>query len=352
MATRPDRYVQPESQTASHFAQAADATGPALRWAAGSAAEHAVWRQRFARRLRALLGRLPPRLPRRVPPAVRWGEEVDLGTVTRRKLYVRSEEHYWVPAYYFVPKGAGPGTPAIVCLHGHSGILPYIREGDAAQRRKSRELDLDYAVYLAERGYITLAAVQRGWNETALPEDQARGTHSCQRVTMDAFLLGMTPVGLRCWDASRLVDFLETQEAVDRTRIGVAGLSGGGTTGLFFAALEPRIRLAMIGGYYCTFRDSIFSIHHCICNCVPGIMRWGEMREVAALFAPKPLLVISGTGDPIFPIAATRRACRELAEVYALLGAPGSLEHDFFDGPHAWNHRPTVPFLERHWGAL
>ena len=108
----------------------------------------------------------------------------------------------------------------------------------------------------------------------------------------------------------------------------------------------------MIGGYYCTFRDSIFSIHHCICNCVPGIMRWGEMREVAALFAPKPLLVISGTGDPIFPIAATRRACRELAEVYALLGAPGSLEHDFFDGPHAWNHRPTVPFLERHWGAL
>ena len=182
--------MQPESQTASHFAQAADATGPALRWAAGSAAEHAVWRQRFARRLRALLGRLPPRLPRRGPPAVRWGEEVDLGTVTRRKLYVRSEEHYWVPAYYFVPKGAGPGTPAIVCLHGHSGILPYIREGDAAQRRKSRELDLDYAVYLAERGYITLAAVQRGWNETALPEDQARGTHSCQRVTMDAFLLG------------------------------------------------------------------------------------------------------------------------------------------------------------------
>ena len=339
--------MQPESQTASHFAQAADATEPALRWAAASADEHAAWRQRFARKLRALVGRLP----RRMPPSVRWGEEVDLGNVTRRKLYVRSEEHYWVPAYYFVPKGAGPGTPAIICLHGHSGILPYIREGDAAQRRKSRELDLDYAVYLAERGYITLAAVQRGWNETAHPDDQARGTHSCQRVTMDAFLLGMTPVGLRCWDASRLVDFLETQEAVDRTRIGVAGLSGGGTTGLFFSALEPRIRLAMIGGYYCTFRDSIFSIHHCICNCVPDIMRWGEMREVAALFAPKPLLIISGTGDPIFPIAATRRACRELAEVYALLGAPRCLEHDFFDGPHAWNHRPTVPFLERHWGA-
>ncbi len=67
----------------------------------------------------------------------------------------------------------------------------------------------------------------------------------------------MTPVGLRCWDASRLLDFLETQEPVDRERIGVAGLSGSGTTGVFLTALEPRIELAMIGGYSCTFRDSI-----------------------------------------------------------------------------------------------
>ena len=42
------------------------------------------------------------------------------------------------------------------------------------------------------------------------------------------------------------------------------------------------------------------------------------MPEVAALFAPKPLLIISGTWDRIFPIAATRLACRELTEVNAL----------------------------------
>ena len=57
-------------------------------------------------------------------------------------------------------------------------------------------------------------------------------------------------VGLRAWDASRLIDFLETQELVDASRIGVAGLSGGGTVGLFFAALEDRVRLAMIAGYF------------------------------------------------------------------------------------------------------
>ncbi len=328
------------------FAQIADDTEPALRWAAESPAEHVAWRKKFARRLRALVGKVP----QRVPLKTKWDEVVDLGTVIRHKIYVRSESNYWVPAYYFLPKSAGEKTPAIICLHGHSGIVPYIREGDEAQRQKSRELDLDYAVYLAEHGYITVAAVQRGWNETAFLDDQSRGRNSCHRVTMDAFLLGMTPVGLRCWDASRLLDFLQTQEQVDRSRIGVAGLSGGGTTGLFFAASEPRVQLAMIGGYFNTFRDSIFPIVHCMCNCVPDLMRWGEMREVAALFAPKPMLIISGTKDPIFPIEATRRAYRELAEVYELLNAPKCLERDFFDGPHAWNHRKTLPFLEKHWG--
>jgi len=71
---------------------------------------------------------------------------------------------------------------------------------------------------------------------------------------------------LLCGDKVCNTSFLETQEPVDRERIGVAGLSGGGTTGLFLTALEPRIALAMIGGYFCTFRDSIFSIHHCICS--------------------------------------------------------------------------------------
>ncbi len=118
---------------------------------------------------------------------------------------------------------------------------------------------------------------------------------------MDAFLLGMTPVGLRCRDASRLVDFPETQEPVDRKWIGVAGLSDVGPTGLFLIALEPRIGLAMIGDYYCTYRDSIF----CICNCVPDLMRWCEMREIAAVFAPKPV-DHRGHSTRDLPIAATK----------------------------------------------
>lgn len=72
------------------------------------------------------------------------------------------------------------------------------------------------------------------------------------------------------------------------------------------------------------------------------------MREVAALIAPRPLLIISGESDPIFPIAATRQAYTDLEKVYAVLGVSDNLENDFFDGPHAWSNRKTLSFLKKH----
>ncbi len=328
-----------------YFERAADNTELQLAWDAASEAEHEAWREQFEPKLLELLGRDPEP----VPLAVDWAEEDKMETdlYTRHKVYVRSEADYWVPMYYYVPKNAQEPRPALICLHGHSGILPYIGEGDEGQRERSREHELDYAVKFAEAGYVVAAIVQRGWNET-----RHETPHSCHRVTMDSFLLGMTPVGLRTWDAMRVVDFLLTQDDVDPERIGTAGLSGGGTTALFLAAREPRIQLAMIAGYFCTFRDSIFTIHHCICNCVPGIMQWGEMSDVAALFAPRPMLIISGDEDRIFPIDATERAYAELEKTYALLGAQDNLDSDFFEGVHQWSNRKTLPFLEKHFGGF
>ncbi|MFP4500810.1 MAG: alpha/beta hydrolase [Candidatus Hydrogenedentota bacterium] len=332
------------SQVDVYFAEQADALTPQLPWNAETQQAHAAWRVEFDAKLRELLGHMPEKTPLQVE----WddAEVLETDLFTRRKVYIQSEEHYWVPAYYFVPKSVQGKTPAIVCLHGHSGILPYIREGTDAQKEKGASHELDYAVHFAEQGYITLAVVQRGWNET-----RADKPHSCNRVTMDSFLIGATPVGLRSWDAMRCIDFLQTRDEVDGTRIGAAGLSGGGTTTLFLTAIDERVRAGIVAGYYCTFRDSIFAIHHCICNCVPHIMEWGEMSDVAALIAPRPLLIISGDEDSIFPIEATRRAFTQLAETYTVLDARDNLESDFFSGEHQWSNRKTLPFLEQHLGT-
>jgi len=328
------------SKVYDYFMSQVDLIQPQLAWHAKTPEEHQAWRKEFRAKLVELLGRTP----QPVPLEVRWEERTETDAFTRHKIYVRSEADYWIPAYFFVPKNVTGKRPAILCFHGHSGILPYIREGNEAQRKKGKEHALDYAPYFAEHGYVTLAPIQRAWNETAHEKP-----HSCQRVSRDAFLIGMTPIGLRVWDGMRLVDFLETRDDVDASRIASAGLSGGGTTSLFFSALEDRVSLAMVAGYYCTFRDSIYAIHHCICNCVPHIMEWCEMSDVGALIAPRPLLVISGSEDSIFPIEATKRAFETLAATYDVLGARDNIESDFFEGVHQWSNRKTLPFLSKHY---
>ena len=326
------------------FHALADKTPLKLAWDAHSREDHQRWREAFHAKMIKLLGRMPES----VPFEVKWAERKDFDGFVRHKVYVRSEELYWSPAYYFVPHSRQGKAPAIVCLHGHSGIYPYIGECDEKEQKKTKELSLDYAVYLAEHGYVTIAPVIRGWNETSAFEDARR---SCRRVTMDAFLVGTTPMGLRCWDAMRLIDFLQSREEVDSDRIGVAGLSGGGTLAMYLPILDERVKLAMAGGAFSSYRSSIYAVPHCICNCLPHIMEWGEMSDVLALQAPRPLLLINGIKDDIVPIVPAREGYGYLAQVYQLLGAQENLDADFFDGPHAWSNNKTLSFLEKHFGT-
>ena len=318
-----------------------------LAWRAKTPEEHEAWRLEFRAKLVELLGRMPDS----VPPEVKWAETKQFDRFTRHKIYLRSEEDYWVPAYYFLPKKSKGKRPAVVCLHGHGGIYPSIREGDLQARERSQALSLDYAVYLAEHGYVTIAPVVRGWDETAADQDPGvENRRSCHRVTMNALLVGMTPMGLRCWDAMRCVDFLQTQDEVDAEKIGAAGLSGGGTLALYLPVLDDRVKLAMIGGAFSSFRSSFYTLPHCVCNCLPQVMEYGEMSDVLALHAPRPVLLIHGTKDRMFPVEEARKGYAKLERVYALLEASEDLEADFFDGPHAWSNDKTLPFLEKHFG--
>ena len=319
---------------------------PRLEWKAQSVKSHKAWRRIFRAKLLSLLGHRPEP----VPLKVEWAERVEKPSFIRHKVYIRTESKYWTPAYYFVPRNLLAARPAVICLHGHSGVNPYIREGSRKEKQLGKEHELDMAPFLAEKGYIAIAPVIRGWNETLHEADPTVSVwgNSCYRMAMDSFLLGKTPMGVRSWDCMRVLDFLLTQREVNHAHIGVAGLSGGGTLGMYFAATDDRVQFAMLGGAFCTYQESIYEIFHCICNCVPNIMEYADMSDVMAVFAPRPLLVISGKTDPIFPIKATRKAVRKLEETYALLDGAANIETDFFDGGHQWSNRRTLPFLARH----
>src|SRR4030095_10674283 len=127
-----------------------------------------------------------------------------------------------------------------------------------------------------------------------------------------------------------------TRPALDSKRIGVTGISGGGTITVFSAALEPRIQAAFASGYLCTFRDSIFSIAHCIDNYVPGVLEWAEMYDIAGLIAPRPFFAESGTKDDIFPIDAFKESFANVKKVYTSFGADDRIDHEILEGEHSW----------------
>jgi len=79
-------------------------------------------------------------------------------------------------------------------------------------------------------------------------------------------------------------------------------------------------------------------------------MEWGEHPDVVALQAPRPVLLINGIDDTIFPITEACKGYEKLKKVYALLNVPDNIDADFFDGPHAWSNNKTLSFLKKHFG--
>jgi len=143
----------------------------------------------------------------------------------------------------------------------------------------------------------------------------------------------------------RTIDYIATRPELDGSRVGCMGISGGGTATLFSAALEPRIRAAMVSGYLNTFRDSIGSLAHCVDNYVPGILNWAEMHDIAGLIAPRPLFVESGELDNIFPIAASRESFAQVREVYSVFEAADRVEQEVFPGEHSFWGKRGIPFM-------
>ena len=330
------------------FAALADDIQPAFAWNAKTLAEHAAWRLQARQRMLELLGRMPSP----VKGETNLLEVKEFDDFTRRLIEIKTTGDYWAPVYLYIPHDLKKPRPAVVCLHGHSGIVPYLGEGDESQRKASREKNLAYAAHIASLGYVSAAIVVRGWNQTAGYQDPGVGhvRRSCRQVTMNTLLLGMTPQGLRCWDAMRVIDYLESLPEVNREKIGVAGLSGGGTLCSYLPILDERVKLAMIAGAFSSYRESIYAMPHCICNCLPGVMESFEMSDVIALHAPRPVLLINGIEDPIFPIGPARGGFAKLQQVYEVAGAAGSIEADFFDGGHMWSNAKVAPFLEKHFG--
>ena len=302
-----------------------------------NAAAFGRWQQAFRANVKALLGIAD--LPAPALAAHERLRRTEHETYWEEKHALTTEEGLTIPLYALRPKAAGP-YKAVLVFHGHSPSVQYVlgHYPDAATAADYLGRDGNYAQALAQAGYLVCAVEQRGFGERLSAVD-ARQAHpnSCRHLSFFYQMLGRTMVGERCRDGLVALAFMQQRFGIDAGRIGVTGNSGGGTTALWLGALDERLPVVVPGSYFCSFKASLMDIRHCECNYVPGAAARFDMGELAALIAPRPLRLIHGTADPIFPIESTRAQWRRAAEAYAVLDAADRLDLATFDTGHAYH---------------
>jgi hypothetical protein len=316
-----------------------------LTFKAQSKKEAESWQKKLRPKIIELLGGFPPRSPL-LPVTL---ETHDLNGYRRERIVFETRPGVGVLVYLLTPSDRKGPLPTIICVPGHGrGVDDIVGFDEQGHERTGKPgYQHDFAIQALEHGVAAVAIepMAFGCRRDAITKAKGLGASACQPSAGAALLLGETMIGWRVYDVIRTIDWIESRPELDAKRVGLMGISGGGTITTFTSALEPRIRAAFISGYLNTFRDCIMSLSHCIDNYVPGILNWAEMYDVAGLIAPRPLIAESGDRDPIFPIAGSRESFARVKKVYDVFDAGSLIEHHVFPGVHQFDGSRGIPFI-------
>jgi cephalosporin-C deacetylase-like acetyl esterase len=241
------------------------------------------------------------------------------------KVTFESRPQLYVTANLYVPAGT-ERRPAILGPLGHSANG---KAWPSYQRLFSN---------LARKGYVVLAYDPFGQGERieypgSRPGQSALGggTSEHEHAGRRLILLGANFGLFRAWDGIRGIDYLLTRSEVDPDRIGCCGQSGGGTLTQFLAALDSRIRVAVVsmGNTENLAQENVEppgSADDAEQNIVPALARGIDRADLLYAFAPKPLLMtitLHDAGHTYSPeyVSSSRDLLDEYTRAYGLLGA-------------------------------
>lgn len=243
-----------------------------------------------------------------------------------------------IPLLLMAPEGAR-SLPLVIAVHGFFG-------------RKEHNLELGERLVRAGFVFAALDAPLHGEREDPRLAASLQGQVYPPQSGLDTFYLMLQTAAAVCADIDRLIDHFAADPRVDANRVGVTGLSFGGTAAFYAAANLPRVRAAVTTiahpSFYQRWLDVIFEASsypdmaaQMAAAQEETMRRAAWMRQVDPLArlkaaAPKPLLVQCGDQDTHMPKFYAVRALQELQPAYAQ--EPERLRLSIHDGV---DHRVT-----------
>jgi dienelactone hydrolase len=267
-------------------------------------------------------------LPPRTPLNARIARHIENEFASIDTLLIDTLPGFHLGANLYSPLKPKKKMPAVLVPHGHW------KNGRVENKPEYSVPAL--AMNLARQGYVVLTYDMIGYNDTTqLPHDF---------ITPEGQLWSYTPLGLQLWNSMRALDYLLSLPGVDQNRVAATGASGGGTQTFLLTAVDDRIRYSapvnMISAYM-QGGDP--------CEEAPGLRLDTFNVEIAALTAPRPMLMVSCTKD--WTKHTPEEEFPALRNVYKLYGHEDRAHNAHIDAEHNYNaesREAVYRFLARH----
>jgi dienelactone hydrolase len=277
-----------------------------------------AWEQRatfLRKQILASSGLLP--MPTKTPLNAEVFGKLERDGYTIEKVLLETYPGFYLGGNLYRPRGKQGPFPAIVSPHGH---WAYGRlENQSLVSVPGR------CINLALQGFVVFSYDMIGYNDTnQAPHHWGEPRHE---------LWSVGPMGWQLWNSIRAVDFVTSLPDVDESRIGATGASGGGTQTFLLMAVDPRIKAAapvnMISA----------SMQGGVCENAANLRVGGDNDTsnmvIGALMAPRPLLLVSATGD--WTSNTPKVEFPGIRSIYSLLGAEPNIEQVQVDEQHNYN---------------
>jgi dienelactone hydrolase len=291
-------------------------------------------RDEYRRQLAEMLGLWPE--PQRTDLKATITGKVDSADFTVENLYFQSRPGLYVTANLYIPKNLVGPAPAVLYVCGHGNEK---RDGISYGSKVKYQY---FPAWLARNGYVSLVLDTLELGEI---EGIHHGTYYEGMWWWHS--RGYTPAGVEAWNGIRAIDYLCSRPEVDPNRIGITGRSGGGATSWWVAALDERVKAAVPTAGITDLHNHIIDgtiEGHCDCMFMVNTYRW-DFPQVAALVAPRALLIANSDKDTIFPLDGVSRLHAKVRDIYRLYGSPEKLGLLITEGPHEDTQDLQVPTL-------